>query len=143
MDKIILKVKRLYEDAKVPIYAHDGDAGLDFFAHETVLIKPGENKAIKTGIAVEIPEGYVGLVWDKSGLSINHKLKVLGGVIDSGFRGEVIMSLINLSDKEYIMEKGHKVAQMIIQKFESVVVDEVEKLTDTVRGENKFGSTGK
>lgn len=142
-NKLVLKIKKLVEDAKIPTYAHTGDAGLDFFAYQTVTIKPGESHSIKTGIAVEIPESYVGLVWDKSGLSMNHGLKVLGGVIDSSFRGEVVMSLFNLSQKEYTLEKGQKIAQMIIQKFEEVIVNEVEELSETSRGEEGFGSTGK
>jgi len=143
MNKLILKVKRLTEDAKIPIYSHPGDAGLDLFSREKVIFKTGEKFSVRTGIAVEIPDGYVGLIWDKSGLAINHGLKTLGGVVDSGYRGEVMVGIINLSQKEYILERGSKVAQMIIQKFERVVIDESDELSETPRGESGFGSTGK
>jgi len=141
--KLVLKVKRLAGEAKIPIYAHQGDAGLDLFSNEKITLLPGERKIIKTGIALEIPEGYTGLVWDKSGLSVNHGLKTLGGVVDAGYRGELMVGLINLSKDEYVLEKGHKVAQMLIQKVEKVVVDEVDRLRDTSRGGGGFGSTGR
>ncbi|MCK5026890.1 MAG: dUTP diphosphatase, partial [Candidatus Pacebacteria bacterium] len=95
------------------------------------------------GIAMEIPEGYVGLIWDKSGLAIKQGLKVLGGVIDSGYRGEVMVGMINLTNKTYTIAEGHKVAQMIIQKTEMVEIEEVEELSDAQRGDKGFGSSGK
>ncbi len=140
---MILKIKKITTDAFLPSYAHIGDAGLDMYSNEVVVIKPGESVKVKTGISMEIPDGYVGLVWDKSGLSTNHKIKTLGGVIDSGYRGESLIGLINLGDTSYTIEKGHKVAQMLIQKIERVDVVEVEELTDTSRGVKGFGSTGK
>jgi dUTP pyrophosphatase len=140
---MILKIKKLVPDAVLPSYAHPGDAGLDMYANETVIINPGESVKIKTGISIEIPDGYVGLVWDKSGLSTNHKIKTLGGVIDSGYRGESLIGLINLGQEPYTIEKGHKVAQMLIQKIERVDVVEVGELADTTRGAGGFGSTGK
>jgi dUTP pyrophosphatase len=97
---------------------------------------------VSTGVAIEIPEGHVGLVWDKSSISFNKGLKVMGGVIDAGYRGEIIMNLLNVTDKEVVLEKGQKVAQMIIQKFEHCDILEVGTLSDTVRGEGKEGSTG-
>lgn len=138
-----LKVLKLDPRSKLPTYAHAGDAGMDFFALEKTVIKPGEYLAVKTGISVEIPHGYVGLFWDKSGLSIKHGLKLLGGVIDAGYRGEILVGVINLSKNEYVFETGHKVAQMLIQKVESLDIIEVDKLDDTSRGNKGFGSTGK
>jgi dUTP pyrophosphatase len=138
-----LKVKKLSPEAVLPSYAHPGDAGMDLYANETITLKPGEIGKIKSGISMEIPEGYVGLYWDKSGLSNNHGIKMLGGVVDSGYRGELIMGVINLSQKEYTFEKGHKVLQMLIQKVEHMEIVEVEELSDTDRGENGFGSSGK
>jgi len=138
-----LNVKKLHPDAKLPGYAHSWDAGMDLFAVETVTIEPGQVGKIKSGIAFEIPDGYVGLVWDKSGLSMNHKIKTLGGVIDSVYRGESIIGVINLGETAYTFEKGHKVAQMLIQKIEHLDVVEVENLSESDRGENGFGSTGK
>lgn len=140
---VTLKIKRLNKDAKIPNYARYGDAGLDLYAVEDVMLAPNERAAVPTGIAMEIPDGYVGLIWDKSGLSIKHGLKTLGGVVDSGYRGEVLVGIVNLSDTEYIIQKGEKVAQMIIQKKEVIEVEEVKELSETARGEGGFGSTGK
>ncbi len=140
---LILKIKRLTEDAKIPNCAHPGDAGLDLYATEDVTLVPNERKAVPTGIAMEIPDGYAGLMWDKSGLSIKHGLKTLGGVIDSGYRGEVLVGIINLSGEEYTIRKGEKIAQMIIQKKETIEVEEASELSETARGEGGFGSTGK
>jgi dUTP pyrophosphatase len=138
-----LKVKRLHPDAKLPSYAHSYDAGMDLFAVEDTEVLPGEVAKVKTGIAMEIPEGYVGLCWDKSGVSMNHKIKLLGGVIDSGYRGEILVGVINLGENAYKFEKGHKVAQMLIQKVEHPEIVEAEDLSETARGEGGFGSTGK
>lgn len=140
---LTLKIKRLREDAKIPHYAHHGDAGLDLYAMESVTLAPNARAAVPTGIAMEIPDGYVGFIWDKSGLSIKHGLKTLGGVVDSGYRGEVLVGIINLSDEEYMIRKGEKVAQMIIQRKETIVTEEAKELNGTSRGEGGFGSTGK
>lgn len=140
---MILKVKKLSPDAILPSYSHAGDAGMNMYANETVTINPGEAVKIKSGIAMEIPDGYVGLMWDRSGLSTNHKIKSLGGVIDSGYRGESLFGLINLGETPYTVEKGHKVVQMLIQKVERVDIVEVENLSESDRGEGGFGSTGK
>ena len=115
---MILKIKKLHPDAKIPKYAHHDDAGFDLFTPENFIIKKGERFGVPTGIAMEIPEGYVGLIWDKSGIAIKHGMKTLGGVIDSTYRGEVLVGMINLSGSDYVFEKGHKIAQMIIQKKE-------------------------
>ena len=137
-----IKVKKLREDAKLPTHGHPGDAGMDFYAIETVTFAPGKQGRAPTGIAIEIPEGYVGLIWDKSGISFNMGLKIMGGVIDSSYRGEVIMCLLNTSDKEVAIEKGHKIAQMLIQKFEHCDITETNELSETVRGVGREGSTG-
>ena len=138
-----LKIKKLVSNAVLPNYAHKGDAGMDLFASETTVIKKGERVQVKTGIAMAIPEGYVGLIWDKSGLSHKYGLKTLGGVIDSGYRGEIMIGMINLGSEDYTFEVCHKVAQMLIQKVESPEIIEVESLDDTSRGVGAFGSTGK
>ncbi|MDQ5883582.1 MAG: dUTP pyrophosphatase [Patescibacteria group bacterium] len=137
-----LKVKKLHPDAKIPSKGHPGDAGIDFFAVETAVFTPGAQVNVKTGVAVEIPEGHVGLIWDKSSVSFNKGLKVMGGVIDAGYRGEIIISLLNTGKNEQIIEKGQKVAQMIIQKFEDCAIEEIHELSETVRGEGREGSTG-
>ena len=140
---MILKVKKIVEEAKLPTHGHPGDAGMDFFALEEVVFLPGKQNRVRTGVAVEIPAGCVGLIWDKSSVSFNLGLKIMGGVIDAGFRGELTMSLFNTSDKEVVLEKGQKIAQMIIQKFEDCDILEVDAISETVRGEGREGSTGK
>ena len=115
---------------------------MDFYTVEDVHIPAGGQARVMLGIAVEIPEGYVGLVWDKSSISFNLGLKVMGGVVDSSYRGELQMSLRNLSNKDVVIEKGHKIAQMLIQKFEHCDILEVDGLSETVRGIGREGSTG-
>ena len=137
-----LKVKKIHEQAKLPAYGHKGDAGLDVFSVIECVLKRGEVKPISTGIIVAIPEGYVGLVWDKSGVSLN-AVHCLAGVIDSGYRGEVKVVLINMGEQPFVIEKGMKIAQLLIQPVREVRVVEVINLGETVRGDNGFGSTGK
>ncbi len=138
-----IKLKKLHPDAIIPKHAHDTDAGLDLFAIDAFEMATQERKSIPTGIAIEIPNGYVGLIWDKSGLSHKYGIKTFGGVIDAGYRGEICIGIMNLSDKNFKFEKGHKVAQLLIQKVENIVFEEVSELSDTSRGEGGFGSTGK
>lgn len=140
---LALKVKRLSETAVLPSYAHADDAGMDLFACAETVVPRGGRTLVGTGVAMEIPEGYVGLIWDKSGLSNNHGLKTLGGVVDAGYRGEVKVGLANISDEDYTIRAGEKIAQMLIQSVEHAIVEEVRELTDTLRGEGGFGSTGK
>ncbi|KKS05009.1 MAG: Deoxyuridine 5'-triphosphate nucleotidohydrolase Dut [Candidatus Nomurabacteria bacterium GW2011_GWC2_41_8] len=137
-----IKVKKLHKDAKLPTHGHPGDAGMDFYSVEDVIFPPGKQVHVHTGVALEILEGYVGLVWDKSSVAFNMGLKVMGGVIDSSYRGEIVMNLLNVSKKEVIIEKGHKVAQMLIQKFEHCEIEEAKDLSETVRGHGREGSTG-
>ena len=137
-----LKVKRIHKDAKLPCYGHVGDAGLDLFSVMECVLKGGEVRAISTGIQVAIPDGYVGLVWDKSGISLKNMHR-LAGVVDSGYRGEVKVVMSNLSTEAFPIEKGMKIAQMLIQPIVKVKVAESEMLDETTRGENGFGSTGK
>jgi dUTP pyrophosphatase len=137
-----LKVKRIHEDAKLPLYQHKGDAGLDIFSSIDCVLEKGEVKLVSSGVKVAIPEGYVGLIWDKSGISLKgvHKL---AGVVDSGYRGEVKVVMVNLGDEPFVIEKGMKIAQLLIQPINEVEVVEVEELEETSRGEEGFGSTGK
>jgi dUTP pyrophosphatase len=137
-----LKVQRIHEDAKLPLYQHKGDAGLDIFSAIDCVLEAGEVKPVSTGIRVAVPEGYVGLVWDKSGISLKgvHRL---AGVIDSGYRGEVRVVMVNLGKEPYVIEKGMKIAQLLVQPVNEVKVVEAEELESTPRGEEGFGSTGK
>jgi dUTP pyrophosphatase len=138
-----LKIQKLDAGLPTPSYGYKGDAAFDMFAKEEVTLKSGERQAIPTGLALEIPEGYVGLIWDKSGIGIKEGIKTLGGVVDATYRGEIMVGMVNLSDKEYTFERGHKVAQMIIQKKEDVQIDIVDALCESERGIDGFGSTGK
>ena len=140
---LVLKIKRLDKDAVLPTYEYFGDAACDLYALRDVTLKTGERVQIETGIAMEIPYGNVGLIWDKSGLSHKSGLKTLGGVIDAGYRGEIKIGMINLGSEPYAFKKGQKVAQMIIQKREEVVIEEVSELPESERGTGGFGSTGK
>ncbi len=139
--KLKLRIKRLNPEAKMPNYGHPGDAGLDLFSNEAVELKPGEIRAVATGLQMAIPAGYVGLIWDKSGVSLRG-LHRLAGVVDAGYRGEVKVVLVNLGKENVFIPKGMKIAQMLIQPVETVEVEEVEELDLTSRGEGGFGSTG-
>ncbi len=137
-----MKVKKITPEAKLPSYGHKGDAGMDLFSSVEHVLARGAVYAVPTGIKVEIPRGYVGLIWDKSGISLKgvHRL---AGVVDAGYRGEVKVVLINWGQSPLFIEKGMKIAQLLIQTIEEVEVVEVEDLEDSSRGEGGFGSTGK
>ena len=138
-----VKIKKINPDAQIPVYAHEGDAGMDLYTVESFELEPGERKSVPLGLSIEIPDGYVALTWDKSGLSHKYGIKVFGGVIDAGYRGEIHAGIMNLSDKFFSFEKGQKIAQLLIQKVERVEFEEVEDLSKTTRGEGRFGSSGK
>ncbi len=137
-----LKVKKLHPDAKLPKYLRTGDAALDLYAVETKTILPNQRALIATGIAMAIPRGYVGLIWDRSGMAANHGIKSMGGVIDSNYRGEIKIVLHNLSDILFTVEKDTRVAQILIQPVEQKEIIEVQEFEETVRGEDGFGSSG-
>jgi dUTP pyrophosphatase len=136
-----LRVKRIHPEARLPVYGHLGDAGLDLFSVLDRELAPGEVFAVPTGIQVAVPAGHVGLVWDKSGISLKgvHRL---AGVIDAGYRGEVQVVMINLGAEPFAVKKGMKIAQMLVQPVVPVKVVESDSLDDTSRGEGGFGSTG-
>lgn len=137
-----LKIKKLHPSALLPTRAHHDDAGLDVYCYERTSISPHTTVKVPTGIAYEIEEGYCIFAWDKG--SVGSKgIKTLGGVLDSGYRGELFIPLHNLSNQEYIFEAGDKLAQLVIQKVEFPEIIEVSELTESVRGEGGFGSTGK
>jgi len=137
-----LKVKRLHPDAELPVRKREGDAGLDLYSVEEVVLKPGQWVAVPTGIAVEIPEGHFGLIKDRSGLALKHALHCLAGVVDENYRGEIKVVLINLGNEEVKLEKGTRIAQLLIVPYTKVEPVEVEVLSDTERGEKGFGSSG-
>ncbi len=136
-----LKVKRIHPEARLPIYGHPGDAGLDLFSVVDRDLAPGEVFAAPTGIQIAVPAGHVGLVWDKSGISLKgvHRL---AGVIDAGYRGEVQVVLINLGAAPFAVKKGMKIAQLLVQPVAALEIVEADSLDDTSRGQGGFGSTG-
>ena len=136
-----LRVKRIHPEAKLPVYGHPGDAGLDLFSVVDRELGPGEVFAVPTGIQVAIPAGHAGLVWDKSGISLQ-AVHRLAGVVDSGYRGEVQVVMITVSAAPFAFKKGMKIAQMLVQPVAAVSVIECEALDGSSRGEGGFGSTG-
>lgn len=145
MPETTLTVKRLDPALPLPSYAHAGDAGLDLYAAETLTIEPLTRALVGTGIAVSIPEGFAGFVQPRSGLALRRGLSFVNtpGLIDSHYRGEIRLIAINLDAHEpLLIERGEKVAQLVIQRVERVALREVEDLDSTVRGENGFGSSG-
>jgi dUTP pyrophosphatase len=136
-----VKVKKMTAEAKIPVFAHPGDAGMDLFACADITLAPGETQAVPTGIQMAIPTGHVGLVWDKSGISLKgvHRL---AGVVDAGYRGEVRVVMVNLGKEPFAIKSGMKIAQMLIQAVEAPAIIESDTLDDTSRGEGGFGSTG-
>jgi len=135
-------IQKIDPDAKIPTLAYQGDAGIDLFSVEDIEIPPMKNLAISTGIKIAIPDGFAGFIWDKSGLALNHQLKTMAGVVDSGYRGEIKVVIFNLGDKPYKVSKGSKIAQLIIMPIIQYEIEEKEELDDTHRGEKGFGSSG-
>jgi dUTP pyrophosphatase len=141
---MILKIKKTHTDAIIPSYAHPGDAGLDLFSIEEKIIDSGSTSLIKTGIKIELPEGTEAQVRPRSGLALKYSITVLNspGTIDEGYRGEVGVILINHGKENFKVEKGMKIAQMVIQRVIKAQIEDVEELSDTSRAEGGFGSTG-
>ena len=140
-----IRIKKIRDNAVTPRYEHDGDAGMDLYAVEDSVLHPGERKLIPTGFQVEVPKGYEMQVRPKSGLALKHGITVLNtpGTVDSCYRGEVGVIILNTSDRDYEVNAGEKVAQAVIARVEKAVVEEVEELTETQRGAGGFGSTGR
>ena len=139
-----LKVKLINEDAILPFQANIGDAGLDLFSAEEKLILPGEAELIRTGIIIELPEGTEAQVRPRSGLALKHSVTNLNspGTIDEGYRGEIKVILINHGNKEFLVEKQTRIAQIVIAQIAKVNIVQVEELTNSERGEGGFGSSG-
>lgn len=141
---IELEVRRLRAGAKLPERAYSGDAGLDLAACERVELAPGERAVISTGLAVAIPEGYAGFVQPRSGLAARHGIAVVNspGLIDSGYRGEVQVVLLN-TDREqpFVADAGERIAQLVVLPVPGLAVREVEELPESERGVRGFGSS--
>jgi len=142
ISKQILEFKRIARDASAPEYMLSTDVGLDLKANENVSLKPMEQKIVRTGIVIKIPNNHVGLVRDRAGIVTKMNVHTAAGTFDPGFRGEVSIVLINFGDEEVMVEKGMRIAQMIIIPVTRVEVKEVKSLSETERGKKSFGSTG-
>jgi dUTP pyrophosphatase len=140
-----VSILRLDPDLPLPSYAHPGDAGADLCAREDVVLEPGERKLVPTGIAMVLPDGYVGLVHPRSGLAHRSGLSIVNapGTIDAGYRGEVAVCLVNLDPVTPIkLRRGDRIAQLVIQQVATAAFVEVEELPDSSRGAGGHGSTG-
>jgi dUTP pyrophosphatase len=141
-----LRFARLSDEARAPTRAHDGDAGYDLYAVESARIGPGERASVGTGIALEIPDGWAGLVLPRSGLAARHGITLPNapGLIDSGYRGEVRVLLLNTDPRElFDVAPGDRIAQLLLVRHEAPEVAEVPALTETARGAGGFGSSGR
>jgi dUTP pyrophosphatase len=141
-----LEIKQLDPDLPVPAYARPGDAGLDLLSAEDATLQPGERIAMPTGIAIALPDGYAAFVQARSGRALNEGLGVANGpgLIDSGYRGEVKVILVNLDPRSQIdIKRGEKIAQLVIQRVETAEIELVDELPDSERGAGGFGSTGR
>ena len=138
----VLNVKKVTPSAEIPSYLYDTDVGFDLRADENIKLFPGEQKPVKTGVIFEIPQGTVGLIRDRVGVITQMGIHTCAGTFDSGFRGEVSIFLVNLSEETKYIEKGMRIAQMIIIPVLRPKIVQVKNLTTTERGEKSFGSTG-
>jgi dUTP pyrophosphatase len=143
---VTLRFRRLSAAARPPAQAHEGDAGYDLHAAEPITIAPGARASVGTGIAVAIPEGLAGLVLPRSGLAARHGISLVNapGLIDSGYRGELRVLLLNTDRAEpFAVEPGDRIAQLVLVEVETAAVEEVAELDETPRGVGGFGSTGR
>ena len=139
-----IRIKKLHPDAHLPAYAHGPkeDAGLDLRAVERVVLQPGVAQAVPTGLALELPPGYEAQVRPRSGLALKHSLTVNFGTIDPGYRGEIRVVMFNVGREDYTVEKGDRIAQLVIGRYEGIQWEEGE-LGDSARGAGGFGSSGR
>ena len=146
---MLLKVKKLSLEANLPEKNNGSDSGYDFhvlkdedFNGEVFILEAGKRKLFSTGISLELPTGYGMLLKDRSSVAVRDGLHVLAGVIDNGYRGEVKICLANLSDKAHVFSKGQKIAQGVLHQVPVCKVEEIQKLSETERGDKGFGSSG-
>ena len=145
MTNIEIEFTLLHDLAQAPRYAHPGDAGADLVCVEDVKLAPGERALVATGLAIALPDGYVGLVHPRSGLAIKQGIGIVNtpGTIDSGYRGELKICLINLDANESVqLPAGSRIAQLVIQEVINATFTQVETLNETARSDGGFGSTG-
>jgi dUTP pyrophosphatase len=139
-----IRIKKLHPDAALPVYAHgpSEDAGLDLRAVESIVLTPGAAHGVPTGIAIELPPGYEAQVRPRSGMALKHSLTVNFGTIDPGYRGEICVIMFNLGRADYTIEKGDRIAQLVVAKYEAIEWQESD-LSDSDRGAGGFGSSGR
>jgi dUTP pyrophosphatase len=143
LERLQIKVKRLRDGARLPAHATDWSAGADLYCAEAFTLQPGERKLVPAGLAIEIPPGCYGRVAPRSGLAVRHGIDTLAGIIDSDYRGELKVALINLGDQPVRFDAGDRIAQLIIERAASCDYFWSEELSETERAEGGFGSTGK
>lgn len=145
MTELVINLRRLDPDLPLPSYAHPGDAGADLFAAEEAELLPGARATVRTGVALAIPDGYVGLVHPRSGLAARLGVTVLNapGTVDAGYRGEILVILVNHDRANTVkISRGDRIAQLVVQRVERAVFQVVDELDETVRGAGGHGSTG-
>ena len=137
---VLLKAEPGFE----PVYAKPGDAGADLRSTEDAVIPAGKRLLLRTGVSIALPDGYVGLVHPRSGLAAKNGITVLNapGTVDAGYRGEIMVTLLNTSDEDFVVQRGDRIAQLVIQQFERARFIQVEELPGSERGETGFGSSG-
>ena len=137
---VLLKAEPGFE----PVYAKPGDAGADLRSYEDAVIPAGKRLLLRTGVSIALPDGYVGLVHPRSGLAAKNGITVLNapGTVDAGYRGEIMVTLLNTSDEDFVVQRGDRIAQLVIQQFEKARFIQVEELPGSERGETGFGSSG-
>jgi dUTP pyrophosphatase len=140
-----IRAKKLHPEAVLPHYAHgpEEDAGMDLRAVERVVLSPGVVQGVPTGIAIELPAGYEAQVRPRSGMALKHSVTVNFGTIDPGYRGEIRVVMFNLSAGDYVIEKGDRIAQLIVARYEPVEWEEGDELGESRRGAGGFGSSGR
>ncbi len=143
-ERIILKIKRERKDIPLPAYATSGSSGIDLRSAEDLCIPPGEWRAVSTGLRIELPSGYEAQIRPRSGLALRYGVTVLNspGTVDSDYRGELKVILINHGKETFEVKRGDRIAQLVIVRVERVDIKEVEELEETERGEGGFGHTG-
>jgi dUTP pyrophosphatase len=142
---VAISVRRLDPGLPLPSYAHPGDAGADLCAAADVTLQPGERSLVPTGVALAIPEGWVGLVHPRSGLAAKHGISIVNapGTVDAGYRGEILVNLVNLDPRDaFTVRRGDRIAQLVVQQVARVEFLEVDSLEDTSRGDTGHGASG-
>ena len=143
MQKAKLKFKKLKSEVQLPTYVHKGDAGMNIFSLEDKILEPGERYIFQAGFTTEFSDDYVVIIKDRSGLAAKQGITILAGVIDSNFRGEYGIIMLNTGDQPHEVKKGDKIAQMLIMPVATAEIEEANELSDSNRGDGRFGSTGR